>query len=288
MGYPLINGAPLNDSGQGGLSLQGLDLVTGGGATVVLSPTVGSSAPLELGLVAVKATIYPSGLDLVTTATHTARFDALIRPAGIDLVTAGTAMAATTVSALSATPLEFGAAKVQLGTDQAVLPDGQDLVRAGAVSALSSQPAPIIYVEAGPARPLEFGNPAIARGGLAVGIASANPLALGQPTTRQTALVGGATTMEAGSPCAATAAEVRPAVPMQVGVPRLRAHVEAEGFDLVRAGTAVASRGAVEAFVVGVQVLDLAEAEPLQHPVFVRPSFPFGVGGASIYRGVSC
>ena len=288
MGYPLINGAPLNDSGQGGLSLQGLDLVTGGGATVVLSPTVGSSAPLELGLVAVKATIYPSGLDLVTTATHTARFDALIRPAGIDLVTAGTAMAATTVSALSATPLEFGAAKVQLGTDQAVRPDGWDLVRAGAVSALVGQPLPIVFVEVGSARPLELGNPTIAMGGLAVDAASANPLTLGQPTIKQVVSVGGALAMEMGAPHTAAVVEALSAAPMQIGTPALVTHAKAMGLDLVRHGVAVADRGAVEVFVSEAQVLEMSEAGPFQQYAIARAAFPLQIGVPSIQRGATC
>lgn len=124
MSYPLINGAVINGAEE--QTAKGIDLVTAGQGTLVVSLVGVSAYPLEFGAhkgqVGVDVTGRPAGLDLVRAGLgvisvaqpepNVTLLGMSARPLGLGTPSAGGAIALTGVSA---TPVELGNHGVSVG-----------------------------------------------------------------------------------------------------------------------------------------------------------------------------
>lgn len=169
IGSTVLNGAPLNEAGDGGRFMSGVDLVTAGAASLSLLVDAAGAAPLEIGpFVAqngVPFAFSPAGLDLARTATHSA----LLGPPPV------------TVDATGATPMEVGALTVlpsliEVNAQSATPWETGDLRTGLALLAASSQP-------------IEVGQLA---SGWSLGAQGASPFDMGDLALRFHASVGGA------------------------------------------------------------------------------------------------
>lgn len=286
MTYPLINGATINDDDQG--ATVGIDLARAGPAQIKSALLADGAGPLELGAPAVRVSINPPGMDLVSEGQSFIRYQHFIRPAGTDLVTAGPAGLSVVLRAEGAVALELGEPRVRSGVDVALKAFGIDLVRQGYHSIMLAQPAPNIVLQAASARPLVLGAPSVNSATVVLQAGGAMALQLGMPTSHVSLGASGARPLELGTPAVAFRLRAAGAAPLELGAPTVAGAMRLEGIDLARAGMA--------RMVSGVNALAAAGAWPLElgapgrHAITLhaRQSFPLALGRPSIDRGSAC
>ncbi|WP_270175213.1 hypothetical protein [Diaphorobacter sp. ED-3] len=286
MSYPLINGSTINGADTAGT--EGIDLVSGGQALAVSLLLVGDATPLEMGVVAVKVAIQPSGVDLVAAGQAQLRYNQALQPAGIDLVQPGQASMSQQLAVDGAVPLEIGQHRVRSGTDVAVKVSGLDLVRTEFHSMIVAQPAPNVTLQADGAYPLEVGEPEVAAGTIALQASGAAPLELGVPAAVVTLGAAGAQPLELGSPGSAVVLGAASSRPLEMGTPSLAFGIQMEGLDLVRAGAPSIGLGVGALSVAGAWPLELGEPGMPTVMLQARQAFPLAVGQPWIDRGTAC
>lgn len=218
IGSTVLNGAPLNEAGDSGRFMSGVDLVAAGAASLSLLVDVAGAAPLEIGpFVAqngVPFAFAPAGLDLARTDTH----NALMGPPPV------------TVDATGATPMEVGAPTVLRSLIEVNAQSANPLeigsLRAGmALLATSSQPIEVGPLASGWSLSAQGAAP-LAIGGLAlrfqVSVGGAEVGGIGQHSViaaGATLLANGAMPLEIGPLGAgATTLYAHPSYPLQIGV----------------------------------------------------------------------
>lgn len=219
MSYPLINGAEINGSEE--LTTQGIDLVTAGHGTLVVSLVGVSAYPLEFGAhkgqVGVDVTGRPAGLDLVRAGLgvisvaqpdpNVTLLGVSARPLELGTPSAGGAIALTGVSA---TPMQLGNHGVGVG-----------LLGQSAYALELGEPGPAHITLSGiSAQVMELGAPSIV---FSVSISGIDLVTAGQGRIfSAAALLQGASAypLELGDTDTPTVAmRGRSAFPMQLGQP---------------------------------------------------------------------
>lgn len=292
MSYPTINAAAINGA-EGGtgdrvVNLAGVDLVTGGTGAAVVTVTAQGVGVVALGDLGARFLIAPSGIDLVQAGTHTGLFNVLIQFSGEDLVTTGTGAVAVTAYASEAVPLEIGDFRAQNGVDVAVAPEGLDLARQGLHSALASQPAPNVTVEAASARPAELGDLAAVQSGVTVSAVGAYPADWGDLVIGQAVVAMSAHPTEMGDMTTTTGVSAQSARPMELGDSATRFLVAPAGLEPLVVGVHSSALADAVAYAQGALPLEVGELPAPGVGVYARPSFPTQFGPVAVGRGVAC
>lgn len=221
MGYPLINGAEINGSEES--AAQGIDLVTAGQGTLVVSLVGVSAYPLEFGAhkgqVGVDVAGRPAGLDLVRAGLgvisvaqpepNVTLLGVSAQPLGLGTPSAGGAIALTGVSAI---PVELGNHGVSVGL----------MGQSAYALELGGPGTAHITLSGISAQVLEFGTPSAA---FAVSVSGIDLVTAGQGRIfSAAALLQGSSAypLELGDTDTPTVAmRGRPAFPLQLGQPTI-------------------------------------------------------------------
>lgn len=280
MSYPIINGAPINEEGDGsgprlghadGIDLVSWELASGYALTSVPE-----------GPVALK-------LGEITRILHNT--DKYLEPVGMDLVQYDPPVVSIDVAGPEdQVALEIGKpVKIRLGTDRAIPVAGRDLVRVGTVNALYEQPGGNSTVAFPGARPFELGAPAIARGPVAVQAGDAEPLEFGGAEVRVTVRPAAGSPLEFGDIAIAARVGAAPAEPLEFGVAQIMLKLVASaGLDLVSAGTPQIYIDDYAVQAAGVVALEFGGAGAVDGVARPRSFMPLAVGRPSIDRGLTC
>lgn len=188
IGSTVLNGAPLNEAGDGGRFMSGVNLVTAGMASLYLLVDAAGFDPLEIGPVQAMTYIDPQSANPLEIGPFVAQNGVpfSFSPAGLSLGNTATHSAMlgqppVTVDATGATPMEVGALTVlpsliEVNAQSANPWETGDLRTGLALLAASSQP-----IEIGPLA-----------SGWSLGAQGASPLAIGGLALRFQVSVGGA------------------------------------------------------------------------------------------------
>lgn len=291
MGFPTINGAPINAEEGGDISLlpAGLDLLAAGAHTAVGSTIAGEAQPLELGEALVQFALQPDGLDLVANGIHIGLHDLALAPPGLDIVSHGTPIMVVNPVAGDADVLEFGALTFQIGVPIHARPVGLDLVVAGLhVAAVSGVVPSDKTTVAGNARPLELGIPAVAPGPDAATAGGASPLEMGDVTMGLVLIAGAAEPLEMGAPAIGAALVAGGAMPLELQAPTMSTAFPVLGMELVVAGVHRVANTETSTVAGGATPLELGVYGPLGFAAITRQQFPLSLGTPLIHRGTSC
>lgn len=291
MSYSLVNGAAINGSGGGDITLlpPGLDLLDAGIHEAFGGTIAGDAQPLEIGDAQVLFALQPDGIDVLDYEAHIGLHDIEIAPQGIDLVAHGTPAMIVNPVAGDASALDVGSLTLQIGTPTNARPQGLDLVLAGLHVASTSGVAPSdMSTFAGNARPLELGAPSVNPGNDATTSGGASPMELGAVAMGLVLTAGAAEPLEAGMPAIGAALVAGGSMPLDIGHPGISMAIQAIGIDLVHAG--VHSVGSAVTFSVagGASPLELGEHGPFGFAAITRQHFPMSLGTHAIQRGTSC
>ncbi|MDR3066372.1 MAG: hypothetical protein LBV05_12835 [Comamonas sp.] len=287
MAYPLINGASINGA-EGGAGTQGIDLVAYQ-APVAARSAIGQDAfALSFGTAAIQFTISPPGLDLARAEPHVIKFNRNLIPAGVDLVRSQPPTVAVHVADSGHMPMEFGAARVQIGQDVGLAVGGLDLARLGPSGIVRGSPPAVTAIQANGLRAMELGHPSVDAGALSVMASGAQPLEVGHATVGVHLLAQQAHPLSLGDPMAAIRLQAATVLGLELGEPGSLTALASVGIDLGRAGVAQVLPQAAVLHVAGYQAFELGVPTDLPVQVRSRQFFPLALGQPSVYRGITC
>lgn len=287
MAYPLINGATINGM-EGSTGTQGIDLVAHQ-APMAARSVIGQDAfALSFGTAAIQFTISPPGLDLARAEPHVIKFNRNLIPAGVDLVRSEPPTVAVHVADSGHMPMEFGAAKVQIGQDVGLAVGGLDLARLGPSGIVRGSPPAVTAIQANGVRAMELGHPSVDAGAVAVMASGAQPLELGDGHVVVDVLALGTHPLALGELQAVARLQTASVRGLEMGGPSLVIAMATAGIDLCSVGRPQILPQACVLHAAGYQAFEMGVPTDLPVQVRSRQYFPLALGQPGVYRGITC
>lgn len=249
IGSTILNGAPLNEAGDGGRFMNGVDLVTAGAASLSLLVDAAGFDPLEIGPV---QTLYDVKY----------------------------------IDPQSANPLEIGPFVAQNGTPFAFAPAGLDLARTATHSALMGPPP--VTVDATGATPMEVGALTILPSVIEVNAQSANPWETGDLRTGLALLAASSQPIEVGQLASGWSLGAQGASPFDLGDLALRFQISVGGADFGASGQHSVIAASVVLLANGAMPLEIGSLGAGATTLYARPSYPLQIGAITVTRAAAC
>ena len=251
IGSTVLNGAPLNEAGDGGRFMSGVDIVSAGTVVISVYASANSAAPLEVGPI-----------------------QALYDVSYID--------------PQSANPLEIGPFVAQNGVPFSFSPDGLSLGRTGLHSVLHGQPPPVLTVEASSVRPLEIGELTAILAGTVVDAQSATPLEIGSLGMGVAVIVASSQPIEFGALTHAESVTAQAARPLEIGGAGVRFRIAAGGLSLGTSGLLSVVSADAEVRANSATPLEIGDLGGFGMGICARSFYPLQIGAITVSRATTC